>query len=131
MENLRAAIEQDLGESIEGEFGLPVVLTSPDGATQQLTGQVLYYSRRENPATGEIVVVNQPVVVLRISSLDRVPAAGERWLVSIPTSPQAGATSQTFIFTADRSPEHGTDIGFMRIYPHRIEQEGAGPEPVS
>lgn len=136
-ENLRVAIERDLHESLEGEFKIPVELTSPDGETQiysanntdeLLGGQVLYYSRRENPETGEIIVVNEPVVTLRITSLDRVPQSGENWYIKMPTSPVEGAEKRSFVFTPTRSIEHGTDIGFIRIYPQRVEQES---EPVS
>ncbi len=139
MENLRAAIESDLAESLEGEWKVPVELTSPDGETQiymktsaitLLGGQVLYFSKRENPITGEVEVVNQPVVTLRISSLIRVPKNGEKWFIKMPTSPRRDAELESFVFTATRPVEHGTDIGFIRIYPQRIEQEG-GAGPVS
>lgn len=132
MENLREQIELDLHDSLEGEFGIPVEITSPDGETQIynanyptefLKGQVLYFSRRENPDTGETIVVNQLVVTLRTSSLNRTPVAGEKWYIKVPISPRAGAVKKSFVFTADRSPENGTDIGFIRIYPQAIEQE--------
>lgn len=130
MENLRAQLELDLHESLEGEFGMPVELTSPDGVEQifnrnntleLLKGQVLYFSKREDPETGEIIVVNQPVVTLRISSLIRVPKSGETWYIKMPISPEVGAAKERFVFTATRSAEHGTDIGFIRLYPQRIE----------
>jgi hypothetical protein len=140
MENLRAAIEADLADSLEGEWKMAVELTSPDGVEQiyqkdaahipanLLGGQVLYFTRRVDPNTGENVIVNQPVCTLRISSLDRVPQDGEKWYIKMPTSPVAGASYGKFVFTPTRPTEHGTDIGFIRIYPQRIEQEGgAGP----
>ena len=136
-ENLRAQIEADLYESLEGEWKLPVELTSPDGETQiysandpdeLLGGQVLYFSRRENPETGEVMIVNQPVVTLRMSSLDRVPADGETWYIKMPISPVEGAPMRSFVFTATRAAEHGTDIGFIRLYPQRVEQD---EEPIS
>lgn len=133
MENLRAAIESDLKESLESEWKIAVELTSPDGQVQRysmndpselLGGQVLYFSKREDPETGETIVVNQPVVTLRISSLIRVPQSGENWYIKMPVSPVAGAAKEQFVFTPTRSIEHGTDIGFMRIYPQRVEQSG-------
>ncbi|MGD9157295.1 MAG: hypothetical protein PVG39_02720 [Desulfobacteraceae bacterium] len=132
MENLRAAVEKDLYDSLEGEFGLPVELISPDGEsqiysknnpTELLKGQVLYFSSRENPETGETIIVNNPVVSLRISSLDRVPQAGETWIIKMPLSPIEDADKTTLTFTPTRSPEHGTDIGFIRIYPQCIEND--------
>jgi hypothetical protein len=131
MENLRAQIESDLHESLEGEWKMPVELTSPDGQVQRyslnnssqlLGGQVLYYSRREDPETGESIIINEPVVTLRISSLIRVPRAGENWYIKMPISPIEGALKERFVFTPTRSPEHGTDIGFIRIYPQRVEE---------
>lgn len=132
MENLRAQIEADLHESLEGEWGMPVQLTSPDGEEQVhsknnpselLRGQVLYFSKREDPATGETVIVPQPVVTLRISSLVRVPLDGENWHIRIPISPVAGAPMRSFTFTSDRAREYGSDIGFIRIYPQLVENE--------
>jgi len=135
MENLRQAVESDLYDSLESEWKVEVELTAPDGNVQRysltnpgekLGGQVLYFSRDENPATGETMVVNQPVVTLRIASLIRVPEAGETWYIKMPTAPTADAEKRSFVFTPTRSPNHGTDIGFIRIYPQRIENE-AGP----
>jgi len=132
MENLRTVIEKDLYESLESEWKLPVELTSPDGVaqiyskndpTELLGGQILYFTERESPITGEMAIVNQPVVSLRISSLDRVPANGEKWLIKMPISPVADAEKITFVFTPTRSKEHGTDIGFIRIYPQKIDNE--------
>lgn len=137
MENLRATAEKDLYESLESEWKMPVELTSPSGIkqvysannpTELLGGQVLYSSRRENPETGEIIVVNQPVVTLRVSSLVRVPQAGETWFIKIPVSPIVGAPKHSFVFTPDRSPEHGTDMGFIKLYLQRISQD---EEPLS
>jgi len=138
MENLRAQIEKDLATSLEGEWKIDVELTSPDGIKQtmsknnpsaKLGGQVLYFSRGENPTTGEAIIVNLPVVTLRVTSLDRVPAPGETWYIKMPIAPQVGAVKRSFICSADRAPEHGTDIGFIRLYCQRIE--GENPEPVS
>lgn len=134
MENLRAQIETDLHESLEGEWGMPVELTTPDGETQThsinnpdelLKGQCLYFSRQENPATGEMMIVNQPVVTLRISSLIQEPLAGETWYIKFPKSPRVGASMLSWVFTPTKAPEHGTDIGFIRIYPQRVDQDEA------
>lgn len=62
------------------------------------------------------------MVTLRISSLIRVPKAGENWYIRMPISPVVGAAKERFVFTATRSLEHGTDIGFIRIYPQRVEE---------
>lgn len=136
MENLRAQIESDLHDSIEGEFGIPIQLTNPDGDTQiysknnpeeLLKAQVLYTSRSVDPVTGETIIINQPCVSIRVSSLDRVPADNEKWFIKMPVSPDEGAELLNFIFTTTKTREHGFDIGFIKIYPQRIENS-AGPE---
>jgi hypothetical protein len=134
VEDLRAQIEIDLHESLEGEWKMAVELTSPSGETQKysknnpdelLGGQILYFTRRENPNTGEIEVVNQPVVTLRISSLNIVPQNGEKWYIKMPISPVANTEKESFVFTPTRSIESGTDIGFIRIYPQKIINTGS------
>ena len=119
-------------ETLESEWKMPVELTSPDGVQQLysknnpselLGGQVLYSSRRENPETGETIVVNQPVVTLRVSSLVRIPKAGEKWYIKIPTGYEPNASKQSFVFTPDRSPENGTDMGFIKLYLQKISSE--------
>lgn len=131
MENLRQAIENDLGDSLEGEFKVNVVLISPDGEEQhyslldpisELGGRVQYYSVQESPTTGQPVVVDQPIVCLRIASLIRVPQPGERWIIKMPVSPRVGASISSYSFNVDKSPMHGTDIGFIKFYPQKMEQ---------
>ena len=130
MVNLREQVEQDLGESLEGEWALPVVLIDPDGvkyetsandATMPLVGQVLYGKREFNPDTGQEVYINTPIVTLRVTSLTRVPANGEKWVIKIPTSPSTTASLVDFIFQG-RPLEGGTSLGFIRIYPQKAAQ---------
>lgn len=133
MDNLRVQVELDLHETIESEFKIEVELTGPDGVTQiysknnpteKLGGQVLYYSRVPDAYTGERIVTNFPVISLRVSSLDRVPVDGEMWYLKFATSPVSGAPKRSFVFTETRAIESGTDIGFIKIYPHRVESDG-------
>lgn len=128
--NLRQKAESDLSITLEGDFGLPVILIDPDGneITQNiggttLKGQILYSITRIDPETGESIIVNNPVVVLRRSSLTRVPKPGENWLVRIPIDPTVGASIIDFIIDSDRSPEGGRDIGFIRLYLRKASQE--------
>jgi hypothetical protein len=131
MENLRQAIESDLHDSLEGEFKINVVLISPDAEEQnyslldpgeRLGGRVQYFSVQESPTTGAPIVVDQPIVCLRIASLIRVPQPGERWIIKMPVSPRVGATISSWSFNVDKSSMHGTDIGFIKFYPQRMEQ---------
>jgi hypothetical protein len=128
--NLREQIESDLSRTLEKEYGLPVVLIDPDGNTievsqndgQPLVGQVLYDTVRINPDTGEEMIVNNPIVSLRRSSLSRVPQAGENWIVKIPTDPSTTAAKEDFIISSTRPPEGGRSIGFIRLYLQRAKQ---------
>lgn len=132
MESLRRTLERDMYDTLESEWKMPVELTSPDGVTQiysannpseLLGGQVLYSYSRENPTTGETIIINQPIVTLRVSSLVRIPKAGEKWYIKIPTGYEPNATKQSFVFTLDRSPENGNDMGFIKIYPQKVSSE--------
>lgn len=137
MANLRALAERDLGRSLEGpDWGMPVVLTAPDGeryattvAGQPLRGQVLYDIVRMNVDTGEKVSVPTPVVTLRRSSLPRVPEPGETWLVEIPESPLPDAPMVQKVTSGVRPPAGGMSIGFIRLYLQSVEQSDVVEEP--
>ena len=128
--NLRELAEEDLNDSLEGEFGLPVELTDPDGVkyttkkdtTDLLQGQILYDQVLSDPATLEQLIVNLPIVTLRRSSLERIPLAGETWHVRIPVTPSATATKADFIASADRAPGGGGSIGFIKLYLQKAAQ---------
>ncbi len=132
MVNLRQQAESDLGLTLEGEnWGVLVKLVAPDGARietnqntgEPLKGQVLYDTVRINPDSGEEMVVNDPVVSLRRSSLSQVPKAGETWLVEIPVDPTIGAPFVQYVITSDRPPEGGRSLGFIRLYLQKAKQE--------
>ena len=125
---LRAEIEADLLETLEGDYGQAVVLISPDGVrysksandpTADLMGQVLYDTIAQD-ADGNQIIDHRPVVTLRLSSLSRVPVPGETWAVEMPIGPRVGATRETFVL--ERASEDGRSIGIIRLYLRRAEQ---------
>lgn len=128
--NLRKQAEADLATTLEKEWGLPVVLISPDGeiintsvnSGEVLVGQVLYDTVMTNPATGEPVIVNNPIVTLRRSSLSRVPAPGEKWIVKIPITPDPDASLTEFVVSPTRSSEGGRSIGFIKLFLRKAKQ---------
>lgn len=148
MTNLRQLAESDLATTLEGEFKVPVELIGPNGQIYKTTqtlivcgaasavcggsdivsgvtsgtlgGQVLYNRTRVNPDTGEEMVVPEPIVVLRRSSLERVPQSGEKWIVRFPTDITDFNSMENFAFTATRAIEGGRSIGFLRIYPTKV-----------
>lgn len=135
--NLREQMERDLAVTLERpeNWGLPVELTGPDGKEYKtsanspdpqnpipLYGQVHRNTVRFSPETGQPLVVGAPTVVLRISSLERVPADGENWLIRFPTEPSLTAEMKNFALTSDRATEISA-IGFIRLYPVKAEQQ--------
>jgi hypothetical protein len=122
-EILRETIEADLLETLESEYGLPFELIDPDGvtytksandATADLVGQILFDTIVEDPETGQQIVVHNPVVSVRRTSLTRVPQNGEKWIVKIPTVPNYTAAKTAFMF--ERAIEDGGSIGFIQLY---------------
>lgn len=105
---LRAQIEADLAITVEGDFALPVSLIAPDGAIYEVTGDVRY-----NSIDKDGMLTGNPSVVLRISSLDRVPIAGENWAVRIPQNPGSEVLTT---YLLDKAPQHCRSIGFIKLY---------------
>lgn len=126
MEDLRATAESELFDCIESELGTPIILISPDGKRytnsankplELLRGKVHMYSKAENPETGETIIVDEPSVTFRTSSLARVPVPNENWFMQFKTSPMANAPMKNFIFSIDKAQEKGTDLGILKVRP--------------
>lgn len=116
--NLRELAELDLETTLENpnHFGLPIILISPSGVVYPaIYGQVLYDTRAINDMGVEILV-HDPVVTVRKSSLTRVPLASEKgtWAVRIPATPSPTASTETYLL--GHPSEDGGSIGFVRFY---------------
>lgn len=132
MTNLRVQVNRDLEKSMESEshWGLPVVLIAPGGeiidtkkdSTDRLSGQVLLNYSEYNPDTGEDLVINDPIVTLRLSSLIREPKNGETWFVKIPKEPDPDAELFTYVLSPDKAMKFNRSIGFVRMYLQRADQ---------
>jgi hypothetical protein len=129
MGSLRETAEADLEITLEGEFGLPVELVDPDGNEINtsvhggtLMGQVLYEQIKINPNTGEEMVVNEPAIVLRRSSLSRIPLAGEKWFIRYPGTPSESAAKVQGVLTPTRAPDGSSSLGIIRLYPQKVKQ---------
>ena len=59
-------------------------------------------------------------MTLRVSSLNKVPVAGENWYIKV-YDVVAGDTKK-YVATATRSPENGSDIGFIRLYLQKAKE---------
>ena len=130
--NLRKKVNEDLEKSLEdlAEWGLPVELVDPDGVTynlkkgttNKLSGQVLYSRVEFNPETGEEITINDPMVTLRLNSLDRIPAQGESWLVKIPIEPDPDAELITFSLTPTKAMKFNRSLGYVILYIQKVIQ---------
>lgn len=137
MGNLRERMERDLGtmlEDYENGFGLPVVLVAPDGTEQEfsandpdtprtipLTGRITWARYEQNQETGMPMRIDNPIVTLRKSSLDRVPVAGERWMVKIPEKPEVDADKKTYFM--EHAPRLGDSFQWIQIPLTEFAQE--------
>lgn len=109
--------ESDLSAVLENpnDWGMPVVLKGPTGATQTVNGQVLRDSIMVNPETGEPVLNTTPVVTLRISSLNPVPQNGEKWYIEIPSTPDPASAKLGFLADGSKAFEFWRSFGIVKI----------------
>lgn len=136
MGSLRSLMESDLSTLIEGDFGLPVQLISPDGVEQVysvndpeslLMGQVVYDHVRipQRPIVGGVVYSSRVCVALRISSLLRVPQAREKWVVKIPSTPSEDGAMVSYVMT--EAKRGGASGGYILLTLTRLKD---APETV-
>jgi len=117
MISVSALAEKDLGDTLEGEFGMSVTLINPSGVKfEKLKGFVRrsYADTREK--SGDRVIVNAPVVKLRITSLPEVPKTGEKWLVGIPESPLSGAGIELYDLDPKKPVETNAGTGTVKLF---------------
>lgn len=132
MGNLRVTANKDLQRSMESEndWGLLIVLIDPEGNTidtkkdseDRLSGQVLLNYTEYNPDTGEDVIINDPVAVLRLESLTRIPANGEKWIVKLPEKPDPDAAMISYALSPTKAMKFNRSLGFVRMYLQKITQ---------
>lgn len=120
LRSLRADIESDLGDTLEGEFAQTITLVSPDGITYTVQGRVQYESVEVNEQ-GQAYISKVPVVVLRRTSLARIPVAGENWLLPQLPDP-TGAPLGDFVLNISRAPKDNQSIGYIKLYPMKAGQ---------
>ena len=120
MLSIPALLEKDLGDTIEGEFGIPVTLISPNATGNDHTVTVKGFVRRSYADTreksGDKIVVNAPVVKLRITSLPQIPATGEKWQIGIPVGPLPGAIIEYFDLDPKKPVEVNRNTGTVKLF---------------
>lgn len=116
-------METDLGITIEADFASRCSMVDPDGnvITTSVHGGALsarftddYVSTGQS---GEAIIVKDPMIIMRISSLARVPKGGEAWsFCNLRTGKLYVLDGQTKV------PERADSIGFVRLYPRQVTQ---------
>jgi hypothetical protein len=137
MSTLRAQLESDLAIILERpeDWGKPVELIGPDGKEyktsanspdplnpEPLYGQVLKNTVRVSPETGQPLVIGKPAVALRVTSLEKVPEPGEKWIIRFPLEPTLTSAMVDHALTPDRSSEKNSALGYIVLYPYKVEQ---------
>jgi len=123
VDNLREASESALECTLEGSWALPAELTDPDGTTTIYQGQVMFSYMDIRPDTGEPVVIENPVVTLRLSSMERVPEHGEVWVVRIPNKPSLSAPLVTYVLDKSKAARKDGSLGIITLYLKRAKQK--------
>lgn len=126
---IRQQLLEDNIQTIEDvdDFGLPVVLISPEGTVQDksiqdeskpLAGRITY-SHIDEDVDGNEIVCRAPAVTLSLNSLVRVPMAGENWIVRIPPNPDSEILAD---YTYERPPLFMRSLGRVKLYLEIVEQ---------
>lgn len=127
--NLRSHIATNgLKTSIEGNYGLPVILIPPDGVPiktdtdgNTLKGQVIY-DREELSEEGDLVSIKEIRITLRKSALSRVPVDGEKWGIQFPLNPATPETLTTMTIDGTNAITDGGTLGFITLRPIQADQ---------
>ena len=116
-----AMIESDLAETVESDFGTPVSLIDPQGniINTSVYGGPLYGRYTDDyiqqGGNGEQIIVPDPMLLLRISSLSRVPERSENWGVLVNGK-------QYVLDGGTKAPERADSIGYIRLFPRKVAQ---------
>lgn len=131
MPELRIRSAEDARRLNTRDWGLPVILISPDGiryetdiiSGESLKALTISYDRVTIiEETGEDVIVPDLIVTLSRLSLERIPKSGENWIVEIPKSPSCDIMIQ-YMISSTRATEGGKSLELIRLYLQELEQE--------
>lgn len=112
--NLASLSERNLETTLE-KYGRTVEYTGPDNFEGSSKGRVVMDRRELNPTSGEIVFVEKPVVILRRSTMDRIPQDGEKWVFKMPVDPADDAPLCEFILDSSKALRGGRTAGIIRV----------------
>lgn len=128
MSELLKEFEECAREIIMDDLGVKVVLISPDGKKQaksaldpeeDLKCSVFRETLQHDVRTGQEHVVENPVAVFALASLDRVPKAGEDWLIRIPKSIFDEELESWMI---SGPPESSKTVGYINLKLREVSQ---------
>lgn len=126
MVSIPALSEKDLGDTLEGEFGIFISLKNPDGViinTDINDKPLKGFMRRSYTDNRELrgnkadkTIINAPCVKLRISALAEIPASGEGWMVGIPESPIPNADIEWYNLDPKKAVEVNKAKGTIKLF---------------
>jgi hypothetical protein len=128
MISIPALAEKDLRRTLEGDFRVPVTLIAPDGvqyaqtADGQPLGGFVRHSYKDTRDKGKEIIVDNPVVILRLASLPCPIATGEKWRVGIPENPRPAAAQVLFSIDPSYAVETNRDTGMVKL--HLVKLKG-------
>ena len=128
--NIRERIATDFGDLVADRLFFPVELKDPEGVEYKtnarsggiLKGEILYDKDAIDPETGDLIVVEETFISIFKEHLARIPKAGERWVIKFPLNPAAQTVLSTFYLGSGRAPTNGSSIGFIKLFPHDLDQ---------
>jgi len=125
MIDANALVESDLGDTIEGEFGILITLISPTGISFKekkgggsLKGFVRHSYKDTRPQRGanDQVIINSPVVKFRLSSLPVIPETGAEWTIGISDKTISGAEIDWYLLDPNKPVEVNRDKGTVKLF---------------
>lgn len=128
--SLRATVSEDMKTLNQKDWGFLVELVAGDTGitykTDAETGeplksvQTLRDTERVIPDDGEDQTIDGPVVVMALSSLERIPQPGETWWLRAQYEPGGALVSK--MISGIKAPEDGKSVGFIRLYAGEVSQ---------
>lgn len=130
MNDFLKELEECAGGIIEEELGRKVVLIDPDGKKhtksaldpeENLKSAIFQESHEIDARTGFDHVTETPTAIFRLASLERVPKAGESWLIQIPKS-VSGDEDDTQSYMLSGPPKPAKTLGFINFRLRKASQ---------
>lgn len=120
MGNIHKRAQRDL-DIIWGtsRFGDLATFISPSGNIQENVSCNITYSQTETDENGFRIVVYKPKIEVKISLLNEVPSAGEKWIIRIPKDKNS---TTLYDFSLIKRPIRDETFGIITLLIGEAEQ---------